>query len=113
MIEPRQSCAFPYCGALAERGGYCVEHARREHKRPSRQTLGYDANWYRFRAWFLRRAPLCGDCESVGRITPAKEVHHEKPIRDYPELRLDPKNCVALCKPCHTIRENRRKFLDK
>lgn len=110
MISTRQSCAFPYCSGRAERGGYCLTHARSENRRPSRQALGYDAVWYRFRAWFLRDHPLCGDCAESGRVNPATQVHHEKPLRDYPELRLEPKNCRALCASCHTIRENLRKF---
>lgn len=29
------------------------------------------------------------------------EVHHKKPVHDYPELELDEKNLVVLCSRCH------------
>jgi 5-methylcytosine-specific restriction protein A len=49
----------------------------------------------------LALAPLCLDCLAAGRVTPATDVHHVKPLRTHPHLRLDPSNLRALCAPCH------------
>jgi len=67
----------------------------------------YDSRWERFRAAFLADNPWCVDCFMAGRTTPANEVHHVRRVRDYPELLLDPSNCMALCAGCHSIRTNR------
>lgn len=45
-------------------------------------------------------------CELCGRAW-SKEVHHLIPLREAPELALDPDNVQALCKPCHA-RESQR-----
>ncbi len=50
----------------------------------------------------LRRQPLCQICLKTGLYTQAQEVHHIKPIRERPDLRLDAANLQALCKPCHS-----------
>jgi 5-methylcytosine-specific restriction protein A len=70
--------------------------------RGSARERGYDTNWGKFRKMFLARHPLCADC---GRL--ASEVHHERKVKDHPELKLVERNCVPLCKPCHTIRTAR------
>lgn len=35
------------------------------------------------------------------------ECHHIEPWVERKELRFDPKNCVTLCKPCHTRADNK------
>jgi len=39
------------------------------------------------------------------------ECHHIKPAKDYPELFLDPDNCVILCGVCHRL--TRSKFIPR
>ena len=46
------------------------------------------------------------DCEDRGHTTAATEVHHVLKLTDGGE-RLDPANCRALCKPCHSARSGR------
>lgn len=56
---------------------------------------------------FLAEHPLCVDCLVSPRMEPATEVHHIRKLRDHPTLRLDPANCMALCRSCHSIRTAR------
>ena len=107
---PLKPCASPGCPGVT-RARYCERHARTapraarkayDGNRPSAAERGYDAEWQRWRAWFLRRHPLCHDCSP--RVVPAVEVHHRKKISEAPELRMDEDNCLALCRPCHNRR---------
>jgi 5-methylcytosine-specific restriction enzyme A len=96
-----KACEFPYCPNHASRGAYCREHARIQTKRPTRTAQGYDNRWLRFRRSYLQRHPLCVHCQERGDITPAREVHHLKKLRDYPELQYEENNLAALCSSCH------------
>jgi 5-methylcytosine-specific restriction enzyme A len=73
-------------------------------RRGNSSERGYDATWQKFRRVFLCRHPLCADCEADGRLTSATEVHHIEKIADNPARRLDPSNCLGLCKACHSKR---------
>ena len=55
----------------------------------------------------LSREPLCRDCRSAGRLTPARDVHHIVKLRERPDLRLDSDNVMPLCRPCHELRTAR------
>jgi 5-methylcytosine-specific restriction endonuclease McrA len=61
--------------------------------------------WQRFRAWFLAQPEhvMCVDCKS----NLSQEVHHVVKLRDCPERKLDPANCIGLCSACHRIRTAR------
>lgn len=72
----------------------------REH-RGSRHERGYDYDWERFSAKFLRQNPLCGECDHHGRVNPAVLVDHKIPLRLRPDLRLDRRNLWGLCTHCH------------
>ena len=55
---------------------------------------------------------LCEDCYKNGKITPAEEVHHivwlnETNIHD-PNITLNWRNLVALCRECHRKRHGAR-----
>lgn len=74
--------------------------------------------WRKLRIIYLRRHPLCKDCEAVGMVTPATEVDHITAWRKggtearQQELLWDWHNLQALCKSCHsrkTMREVRTK----
>ena len=43
-------------------------------------------------------------CEVCG-VKPSMEVHHKVKWRDSVEGRLDPRNCVCVCRSCHEIIE--------
>lgn len=61
------------------------------------------ARWRKLRDLVLQRKPLCEVCER----TPANQVHHKKPRKDYPELAYEWSNLQALCRPCHLKQEQR------
>jgi 5-methylcytosine-specific restriction enzyme A len=75
-----------------------------DQQRGTSADRGYDHRWRRFRLSFLASSPLCSDCQALGRVTAATDVHHVRKLRDHPELRLDPTNVMALCGPCHAAR---------
>lgn len=60
------------------------------------------AVWRKLRLQALERDHyLCQECLRRRRFTKATEVHHIKPLEDYPELGLSLSNLVSLCWPCH------------
>ena len=88
--------------------GYCDDHQDQyksphrlyDDRRGSPSKRGYDSAWTKFRSWFLSKNPLCVMCEREGRLTPANEVHHIKPLVEG-GAKLDESNCMALCHSCH------------
>jgi len=102
-------CNRPGCPETVARGTrLCARHQARAYRqqdviRASSTERGYDADWRRFRRRFLSQNPLCRDCGEHGRLTVAAEVHHVEKLADG-GARLDPNNCMALCKPCHSKR---------
>ena len=85
------------CGSLKR-----ATNAAHDETRGNNTERGYDGNWRKVRAMFLRAHPLCQDCQAAGRVTMASEVHHLIKVRDGGAHRDD--NLVALCKPCHSAR---------
>lgn len=47
---------------------------------------------------------LYGEDREIRRAT---QVHHEKELKEYPELGLDDDNLTSLCTQCHNIRHGR------
>ena len=93
--RPATPCAQPGCPALAVRGGRCVQHQReRMYARPSPSAMGYDRNWQRIRARFLRQYPFCAMCGAE-----ATDVDHVVPLRSGGTH--DESNLQALCHACH------------
>ena len=65
--------------------------------------------WRKVRRLVLQRDNfLCQHCLVDGRIRPATEVHHIKPLKDYPELSLDMSNLIGLCWECHELTKLRK-----
>lgn len=80
----------------------------RRHRTRDYVRLMNSRAWRRLRLTYLSQHPLCEDCLLVDRTTPAREVHHIRPIESAagrPEemkaLALDPRNLRALCTSCH------------
>lgn len=71
-----------------------------------------DRRFYASKAWrSLRRAflldhPLCDDCQSLGLIVPAVQVHHKIPRKANPALALEWTNLQALCVRCHNAKRS-------
>lgn len=90
-------------------------------KRPNDWTQDF----YRSRAWKNRSKKIrkyyknkCQRCKSLGKLTEATLVHHDKPLRDYPELAMEMyritrdgrkvPQLIPLCDECHEIIEVER-----
>ena len=109
--KPLRFCNWPGCNELGA-GRYCAKHqaeadekragdkARHDKTRGNAAERGYNATWQRVRRMKLARSPLCSMCEEQGRIVPAVLVHHVRAISAQGE-RLDPRNLMSLCQPCH------------
>lgn len=79
------------------KGGVTLEHEK------IRKSSGYKI--WRVKC-FLRDNYTCQKC---GKIGGDLEVHHIKPFFKYKNLRLNAKNGVTLCVPCHKLSDfNRR-----
>jgi 5-methylcytosine-specific restriction protein A len=81
-----------------------------DRERPSAARRGYGSRWRRTRTAYLARHPLCGACQTLGRVVPATVVDHVVPHRGDERLLWDEANWAALCKRCHdakTAREDR------
>jgi len=74
-----------------------------DRQRGTPAERGYDKDWYRFRAGFLRDNPICC-CGCGGK---AEVVDHIESIRKRPDLRLVASNCRPMTKPCHDRRTAR------
>jgi len=103
---PQRYCTHAGCGEFQP----CAVHGKRDwrtHDAERRQGGSPYAGreWSKFRAWYLRKNPLCLDC--LPRLTPATEVHHYQKVSEHPELMLVESNCRGLCKPCHSRRTQR------
>lgn len=110
--RPKRPCRYPFCPSLCSDGsGYCPDHLKpakqqREQFRGSAASRGYDAAHRKLRAEVLREAIyLCQRCLSMGRVTPATDMHHLFKVATHPHLRLVKSNCVACCRECHEAME--------
>ncbi len=64
----------------------------------------YDTDaWQRLRLVVLSGNPYCVHCrDRRGVLTPATQVDHIRPVREYAEGALDPANLQSLCHSCHS-----------
>jgi 5-methylcytosine-specific restriction endonuclease McrA len=94
-------CPTPGCPEMTA-GGLCPaceakRQARIDAKRPSAAARGYDQNWRRIRARYLRAHP---SCETPGCFATATEIDHldgRGPLGDNSDG-----NLMALCSTCHS-----------
>ena len=105
-------CKHAGCPELTrDPSGYCETHRQDskayERYRGTAYSRGYDSQWIRFRLQYLRRHPLCIDCEARSIYTAASEVHHIAKLSDYPKLKYTEGNLMALCHECHARRTGR------
>lgn len=111
--KPRRPCATPGCVNVVT-SGHCPQHkrpaaragrhaARRyDRTRGSASARGYGRQWRHVRDAFLRRHPLCVDCQRRGITRPATEVDHIQPHRGDALVFWQADNLQALCKGCHS-----------
>ncbi|GHU82187.1 restriction endonuclease [Clostridia bacterium] len=112
--KPKRPCQHPGCPKLSD-GLFCEAHTKEnareyEHYRRDPATRKrYGRAWKRIRDRYIATHPLCEQCQREGRLTPAQEVHHIKPLTDGGTHETG--NLMALCKPCHsgiTLGENNK-----
>ena len=110
-IRSRHFCTHAGCRVLTS-DTYCAEHApmhlARIDYRGTSDARGYDSRWQRARERYLRRHPLCEQCEEQERFVIASVVHHIVPL-DQGGARLDPENFMATCRSCHEIIHGRKR----
>ena len=103
--KPMHPCSYPGCGRLTD-DPYCGEHKQSIERQYNRYLRDPDTNkrygraWKKLRARFLLQHPLCEQCGSEGRLTPAEEVHHILSLASGGTN--DEGNLMALCKSCHS-----------
>ena len=103
---PDHPCAHPGCPRLVLHGRkYCDAHAgKHPEETRSASSRGYGKRWQKASKAFLRRHPLCAECERNGRYVAATVVDHITPHRGDPKLFWDESNWQPLCKACHDRR---------
>jgi 5-methylcytosine-specific restriction protein A len=72
-----------------------------DKRRPGPRERGYDGEWEKLRAAFLKVHPMC--C-AVGCTLPAIDVDHIHEVRTHPHLRLEWSNLRPLCHSYHSAR---------
>jgi 5-methylcytosine-specific restriction endonuclease McrA len=91
------------CGHVVPPGARCncqlLAAIDWENRRGSASYRGYDDEWRRLRARFLRQHLYCEHADCNRR---AEEVHHKLSVREHPELRLIWSNLMALCRHHHS-----------
>jgi 5-methylcytosine-specific restriction protein A len=112
-------CAWPGCfAAVPISDRYCDRHetkgaardaeqkARREQRRTERRgsssARGYGYAWAKAAQAFLKRHPLCAECERTGLVTAASCVDHIVPHKGNKDLFWDRSNWQPLCHNCHS-----------
>lgn len=79
--------------------------------RKLRQTAYQSSQWRKLRETYIKQNPICEDCLSKGKVTPAVDIHHNNSPFKTGEINwhllLDYDNLSALCKECHSLRHNK------
>ena len=58
-------------------------------------------DWNRIRKAHIKLYPLCAIDNKKGTLLKSNEVHHILPFHEHPELELEPKNFITLCRAHH------------
>lgn len=80
----------------ASKQGHAPVKARGGH-----QGKGHGRPWLRLSRNLRANHPMCQVCQA----RPSAEVHHKVRWVDCVVSRLDPRNCVAVCRACHELLE--------
>ncbi|TGN68270.1 HNH endonuclease [Paracoccus liaowanqingii] len=101
MARPPRLCA---CGQIVPAGQLCTcqvmamraRKRRHDQNRPSSLQRGYNGEWRKLRAEFLRHHPFCAFCG-----VEAKHVDHKVRHQGDKALLLSWANLQSLCAHCH------------
>lgn len=64
--------------------------------------------WRQLRLLALERDKFeCQRCKAKGKYAKAKNVHHKKEVKDYPQLALELDNTESICIRCHNAEHGR------
>lgn len=78
------------------------KHAQKGYvPRAGHKGRGHGRPWLRLSRALRANHPLCQVCN----VRPSTEVHHIVKWSDSVEGRLDPRNLIACCRPCHEVME--------
>lgn len=103
--KPKRPCSFSGCKELTD-GRFCEEHQKlseqhyNKYQRDPETRKRYGWAWKRIRDCYIKAHPLCEICQKNGKLTPAQEVHHIKPLAKGGNH--DEDNIMALCSSCHS-----------
>jgi 5-methylcytosine-specific restriction protein A len=86
------------CGAIVQKR--CKRCYPASHSKTTAER-GYGNDWRRLSERYRANNPLCERCFDSGMTTAAVHVHHVKPIRERPDLRLVVDNLMSVCLACH------------
>lgn len=109
--RPLKACAHKSrCSGRATHGRYCARHAaeyqrtkeRAPDNRPSAAARGYDRQWRKKRAKYLRKHPFCAESGCSKRAT---HVDHIVPLAAGGAD--DESNFQSLCHSHHSIKTNK------
>lgn len=76
---------------------------QQEKERQTKNSKIYDKDWVKLRKAHLISSPFCVPCsQDFGKLTEASSVHHIVYVRDDDKRRLDPTNCMSICRSCHS-----------
>lgn len=90
--------------AAEKRPGYHPALYTGAEKKDTLKNQGFyhSSAWRRLRVMALQRDHyLCQACLKEHRFTKATEVHHVRPIEEFPSLALELSNLQSLCWDCH------------
>lgn len=87
-----------------EDGEIIVCYGKRREKREKNKRTSPEYKRWRTKV-FQRDNYTCQRCNAKG---VELNAHHIKPYQNYPELRLDNKNGITLCKVCHKYEHAKR-----
>ena len=110
MPRPSRLCA---CGAIVPADQLCAcqlqrqkeRKARHDRERPSAAQRGYDGEWRKLRAEFIRLHPFCAFCG-----VSAEHVDHITPHRGDKALFWTWNNLQALCAHRHNSVKQRQEW---
>ena len=112
------------CNESAVKRGLCEKHlraswyspTRKQKKRVKRVTKTRVIDpFYKSEAWKslsktqLEQHPICARCNSMGIIKASEHADHIKPVRKFPDLKLEPSNLQSLCLPCHNVKTGKER----
>ena len=73
----------------------------RQDNRPNSTERGYNSRWQRARRVFLKKNPLCVECQRAGITERATTVDHIVPHKGNQKLFWNRSNWRAMCEACH------------